>query len=69
MDKSAGSVFSNGNWDDIVLLCKSERFPLCGLTAMNTDEHLCLAQGARDQKALRNKCSTPHHSMEGGNTL
>ena len=64
--KVGGSGFSNGNWDNIVLLCRSERFPLCGLTPMNTDEHLCLAQRARVQKALRNKCSTPHHSMEGG---
>ena len=42
---------------------------MCGVTQMNTDEHLCLVQGAKVQKALWNKCSTPHHRMEGGNTL
>ena len=69
MDKSQGaSGFSNGNWDNIVLLCRSERVSLCVLTQMNTDEHVCLAQGAKVQKALWNICTTPHHSMEGGNT-
>ena len=69
MDKSHGaSGFSNGNWDNIVLYCRSERAFLCVLTQMNTDEYVCLAQGVKVQKALRKKCSTPHHSMEAGNT-
>ena len=48
--------------DNIVLYCRSERFSLCRLTQMNTEEHLCLEmpRGPRFRKPCG--INQPHHT-------